>query len=76
MVVCIDILSFFVEIIWLFTFLLSLEIQVKVVWPNIDREYKDIHPYPSFHHYYQVLKVICKGFVEEVRGFTPLNFEP
>jgi hypothetical protein len=42
----------------------------------LDREYKDIHPYPIFHHNYQAYKVICKGFVEEVRGSKPLNIKP
>jgi hypothetical protein len=36
-------------------------------------DHKDIHPYPSFHHF---IKIFCKGLVEEVRGFIPLIFKP
>ena len=67
------ILRIFLEMEWFFTLLLSLVIQDKVVLVRLDREYKDIHPYPSFHHF---IKLFCKGFVEEGRGFTLLIFKP
>jgi len=41
----------------------------------VDRDYKDVHPYPSFCHFIKLLKLFCKGFVEEVREFTHLIFK-
>jgi hypothetical protein len=55
-------LMFFLEWYGLFTLLLSFVIQIRLFWPMLDREYKDIHPYPSFHHNCYAFKVILQWF--------------